>query len=125
MDELGDAQRAWEESLPGITPRAKQAGLVPAGGRSRILPRNPRYLRALRQAELAAWNASTSEKNVAVLHSRESVRVRSTGADKSENRLYLILTLMAVAALAAVVSGLVSRAEHWRDFVEFVRQLVG
>ena len=114
-------------TINGYAPSPKARALngslrVPVSGQ------NWAYLRALRHAELAAWNAPARPAGTAAagkpLSLAQSVAQVSRG-DLKERWLY---SLVAVVAVAAVGYGLWSSLQltaHWTSFVQFVGQIVG
>jgi hypothetical protein len=118
--------RRWNTqnaSVESVAAGAEKNG-VSVTGRA-VLRRDREYLRALRQAELAAWNDSTTQKRVGKPATPARVRLPSPPQNRAEGRVYLVLAIMCIAALISMVSGLALRAPQWHNFVQFVRQLVG
>ena len=109
---IAPANRAWMKSvrpLPAISLH------VP------VTPQNRSRLRALRQAEMAAWNA-TADTGFDTAHT-----VRKQAAVK-ERRDLLAFGLIALMAVTTVAISLVKSSvltEGWAGLVHFVHQLLG
>jgi hypothetical protein len=90
-----------------------------------ILPENREYLKALRQAELRAWESATPDRRPS--GASRSVRERLPGHEPNagEGRLYVLLAVLCGLTLVSELGSLWHSAPGWRDFVEFVRHIVG
>jgi hypothetical protein len=88
------------------------------------LPANRAYLKALRQAELAAWE-STPAKRKAVSTSRQvSQRLPPPTRDAREGWLYAVLTGLCAALLGHELWTAFQAAGNWHNFVQYVRALL-
>jgi hypothetical protein len=92
-----------------------------------VLPQNWAYLRALRQAELAAWNGPTRPARTAAATNpslAQSVAEVSRW-DVKERSVYGLIAVLAIAAAGYGLWSSLQFTTHWTTFVQFVRQLVG
>jgi hypothetical protein len=118
-----------ENSLPRRTPNAvtrlalKKSGrpLRAVSGRVPVTPENRSRLRVMRQAELAAWNATT-EVGFDTGHFE-----RMETAEKERRDLRAFGLIATLAVITVTVSLLKSSAflGQWTGFMSFVRQLIG
>jgi hypothetical protein len=122
---------------PGAVPQRpalRNSRLSYAGGAGNLTPsvrvpsspRNWAYLRALRQAEMAAWNKPTGnarvpERSLSLVQSVAKV----SGMDRAERLVY---GLAAGVAGAAVIYGMgtsVQLTQNWGNFVQLIRHALG
>ena len=86
-----------------------------------VTPENRSRLRALRQAELKAWNAAAA----AGFDTGHFERRQAADQERRDLRAF---GLVAVMAMAVAKIGLLKSSafvEEWTDFVHYVRQLIG
>jgi len=89
-----------------------------------VLPQNRAYLKALRQAELAAWESARTASGLSSPSKPASVQLPSPGRDARETRWFALLTVLCGLTVGAELWSLTPAASHWHDFVEFVRRLL-
>jgi hypothetical protein len=82
--------------------------------------RTKEYLKALRAAEMAAWNIRQSSVGTG-LSERPPVRLPAAEHDKAEDRAHVALAFLCSATLVCVLGTLLPRAQNWHAFVEFVQ----
>lgn len=82
------------------------------------------YLKALRQAELEAWDAQGSRIESGADLLRRS-RIELVSQRRTEGRLLAVLGGIVLAALLIAVWEPVRLAHGWTNFNHFVRQLLG
>ncbi len=81
---------------------------------------NRAYLKALREAELAAWEAANPRRAVRTTGTRLPV----PGKDAREDALYAVLAVLCLATLGHQLWTTFQTAGNWHSFVEFVRVLL-
>ena len=86
-----------------------------------VLPQNQAYLKALRQAELAAWN---SAKPTASASRPAAPRLPVPQRERQENWMYALLTLVCLGLFVRESCTLIGAAGNWHHFLEFVRSLL-
>jgi hypothetical protein len=77
------------------------------------------YLKALREAELAARNMRQNRVGTGSSE-RPLVRLPAVEQHKAEDRAYVALAFLCFATLVSVLGTLLPRARNWHEFVEFV-----
>lgn len=95
-------------------PCARKSGMAAPSGR---IPASREYRKALRQAEMAAWTASGSTPE---LSSLRELTAESALERRVETRLFLLVALLAAAAVGYGLLNSVELFRHWTDFVSFV-----
>jgi hypothetical protein len=101
-------------SHPGSRPRrALTRPRQPASIRIAPRPGNRHYLRALRAAELAAWQEP------------KSASARVAGSRMAEARLFALLSLLGVAAVAHRLLVSDDFAQHWSNLLARLSQFIG
>ena len=101
---------------------------VPESLRVPARPENWAYLRALREAELLAWNAADAPGGVRTDSGSRALRYEAAQAVKDtsmEKTFTIALGALAVGAVAYVLTDSMSFVQNWSNFVRFVSQLLG
>ena len=86
------------------------------------------YLRALRAAEMASWELATGTPRPAAKPAPSPTPrlPRASDAQSSlEDRLFAILTLLALVSVVRVLLESSDLAQHWGRFAELIRQFLG
>jgi hypothetical protein len=89
-----------------------------------VLAENRAYLKALREAELAIWNAPRIPRPVAMNLNPTFVRLPAPSRDEREGWLYALLAALCLLVLGHELWATFQAAGNWSNFVEFVRQLL-
>jgi hypothetical protein len=88
-----------------------------------VLPRNRAYLKALREAELAAWETAKPLTGFAAAATQpKPARLPSPERQSGESLLYALLAGLALVTLGYQLRTLLISASGWHDFVAFVQQ---
>jgi len=85
------------------------------------LPTNRAYLKALRQAEMAAWESAPVK---ATPSKQVTPRLPSTARHAGEGWLYAFLTALCAALVGHELWSLFQASGSWQNFVQYVRQLL-
>ncbi len=86
-----------------------------------VLPRSRTYLKALREAELAAWETAKPLTDISAKARRAPARLPSPERYAGESRLLISLGVLCVLTLGYEFQSLLQSAGNWHNFVEFVR----
>jgi hypothetical protein len=114
---------------PAFSPQ-KLPRQAPLGARVRsfaptpALPAKQAYLKALRQAELAAWESTPAKDKATSASAEVSLRLPSPPRDKREGWLYAVLTGLCAALLGHELWTAFQAAGNWHNFVQYVRALL-
>lgn len=107
----------------GATPRRAAPA---ARGIQRKVRANPAVLRALRDAEMAAWNkavpAATATARLAAIPVREAQR-EAVLNQKAELRLYSFIAAIGAVAVVEGFWGLSALLDRWSAFANFVQRI--
>jgi hypothetical protein len=120
---------AGESSLPRRAPNVLTRLALKKSGRSLravsvhvpVTPENRSRLRAMRQAELAAWNATT-EVGFDTGHFE---RMEATEKERRDLRAFGLIAALALATVSISLLKSPAFVEQWTGIVNFLRQLVG
>ncbi len=99
----------------------------PASGpvvRTPELRRNRVYLKALRHAEMAAWEETLPVPRTVPKVEPKAPRLPSPAREVGEARLYVLLFVLAVLTMGYQLHTLLQSAHGWHDFVQFVQQFL-
>ena len=111
-----------ERNLPFVMAFKKTSRPLPTvSGHVPVTPENRSRLRVLRQAEMAAWTATTAV-------GFDTGHFERTQTDEKERRDLRTFGWIATLAVATVTISLLKSsavAESWAGFVSLVRQLIG
>lgn len=107
-----------------IAAQLQKPNRIPAVASLRVpvTPANREYLRAVRQAELAAWEGAGSATSLAALRAEVQQALRR---QRGETR---VLTGLAAVSFLAVATGAAAALDfvaHWTEFTNLVRHLLG
>lgn len=127
--ETPGASAAWKQPAPKVsfqTPSRQGSTALKfnAGVRWPASPLNRAYLKALRQAEMAAWERANRRPEPRTSARPAQVRLPAPSRDAWENWLYAVLAVLAIGTVASQLWTTLQMAGNWHDFVEFVRQLM-
>ena len=86
-----------------------------------VTSQNRSYLRAIRQAEMEAWNASAD----AGFDTGHFERKQAAEKERRDLRAFGLIALMAVATVTIGLLRSSVFVEKWAGFVSFVRHLLG
>ena len=86
-----------------------------------VTPQNRSRLRALRQAELAAWNAAAE----AGFDTADGRRREAVEKERRDLRAFGLVAIMAVATVMISLSKTSYFAEGWTSLVHLVRHWIG
>jgi len=110
---------------PQCLPRQAARKPIPAASlRLPVSAANRATLKAMRQAELAAWSGVSPLPVTQPAAVTAIVRLPSASADSSEGRLHLLLAGLCTLVLGYLAWATWRHAPGWLDFVEYVRQLL-
>jgi len=95
-------------------------------GVQRRIRTSPAVLRALREAEMAAWNKAVPDttapaRALAAIPVREA-RTEIAANDKTELRLFTVIATIAAVAVVEGFWGLSALLERWSAFTDFVQR---
>jgi hypothetical protein len=111
---------------PAFSPQKlpRQAPLGASFGSTAPLPANRAYLKALRQAEMAAWESTPAKGKATSASAEVSSRLPSPTRDAREGWLYAVLTGLCAALLGHELWTAFQAAGSWHNFVQYVRALL-
>jgi hypothetical protein len=127
--ETPGASAAWKRLSPKVSfqtasRQGSTASKIGTGVRVPASPLNRAYLKALRQAEMAAWERANRRPERPVSMRPTFVRLPAPARDARENWLYAVLAVLAVATVGSQLWTTLQLAGNWHNFVQFVRQLI-
>lgn len=89
-----------------------------------VTPYHRAQLKALRQAELAAWEAAGRLGEVEARAATQAVRLPAPVRNRAEGWLYGLLAAVCAGIIGYELWNAYQAAGNWRYFVQFVRQLL-
>jgi hypothetical protein len=118
---FGLTRRHTARSVPASPVLKKPARQFPAISQHvPLTPHNRSYLRALRQAEMEAWNAGSN----ASFDTGQLERIQAAEKERRDLRAFGLIALMAVATVMISLWKTPAMAEGWSSFVHLVHQLI-
>ena len=104
--------------VPNLPAKSSQA-------RSATAPQTRAYRKALRQAEMAAWETNSAARTAAALNANPSrIPLPWQTQTRSEGAMYLLLAVLALGTLGHELWTSFELAGNWNNFVQLVRQLL-
>jgi hypothetical protein len=112
--------------VPAFSPQklARQAPLGGKFGSVGQLPANRAYLKAMRQAEMAAWESAPLRTQAPSTSRQVTPRLPSAVGNAREGWMYALLTALCAAALGNELWSAFQAAGNWQNFVQYVRALL-
>jgi hypothetical protein len=115
-----------------ITPRSRRSTTVPQtvpaadSTAHRRIRTSPAVLRALREAEMAAWNKAvpdtTAPASALVATPVREARTEIATNNKAELRLFTVIATIAAVAVVEGFWGLSALLDRWSAFADFVQR---
>jgi hypothetical protein len=119
------ARRIVPAFSPQKSPRqAPLAGNFGSFSRPPALPANRPYLKAMRQAEMAAWESAPQKSHAPSTSRQVAPRLPSPVQDAREGWMYALLTALCAAALGNELWSAFQAAGNWQNFLRYVRALL-
>ena len=109
------------QKLPRQAPLGAKFGSVAS---PRALPANRAYLKAMRQAEMAAWESAPLRTHAPSTSRQVTPRLPSPARDARESWMHALLTALCAAALGNELWSAYQAAGNWQNFVHYVRALL-
>ena len=118
---LGLPQRRNKRTVPVVQTRKNPGRQLPAVSvHVPVTPENRSRLRALRRAEMEAWNATADTG----FDTGNNERRQAGEKERRELRTFGLIALMAMTTVTISLLKTASITEEWAGFVRFVHQLL-
>jgi hypothetical protein len=104
--------------------QAPSRTIARSAARLPVLPTNRVYLKALREAEMAAWESASAKVQATATPKQVTPRLPSAPRDRREGWLYAVLTGLCATLLGHELWTAFQAAGNWHNFVQYVRALL-